>query len=190
MTVKRIAAMRVVARCALALSVLSISGLATAHAAAPSNRYTDTAHGFSFVYPASWAAGSSSGDKVTRSLAISSTEIAYSPDSRAVFGVSIRPIPSTLNQMKSAAKALLHDGTKSVGAITFGKARDRSGWPVVTAQAQVWANGVDAGTYSFTFVSTARRTIYIRAATMTKPTMASAVDMTELRAILQSLRYS
>ena len=190
MTVKRIAAMRVVVRCALALIMLSISGIATAHAAAASNRYTDAAHGFSFVYPASWTFSSSPSDKVLRSLGISSTEVGFSHDLRAVFGVSIRPVPSTMDQMRSAAIALFHAGTKAVGAITFGKAKDRTGWPVITAQAHVSANGVFAGTYTFSFVSTGQRTIYIRSIAQTMPAMASALDMTELRAIEQSLRYS
>jgi hypothetical protein len=189
-TVKRIAATRVVVRCALALIVLGISGIATAHAAPASNRYTDAAHGFSFVYPASWTFGSSPSDKVLRSLGISATTVGFSHDLRAVFGVSVRPIPSTMDQMKSAALALFHDGTKAVGTITFGTARDRAGWPVITAQAHVSANSMDAGSYAFSFVSTGQRTIYVRAITMTKPAMATALDMAELRAIEQSVRYS
>jgi hypothetical protein len=188
--VKRIAALRLVVRCALALSILSIAGIAPARVAAAGNRYTDTVHGFSFVYSSSWTESSIPTDKVMRSLGITVTAAAFSHDLRAEFGVSVRPAPSTMDQMKAAARELFHDGTTAVGAMTFGTATDRAGRPMITAQAHVSSNGVYAGSYTFSGVSLGQRTIYIRTITMTQPDKASARDMTELRAIEQSVHYS
>ena len=52
------------------------------------------------------------------------------------------------------------------------------------------SNGVYTGSYIFSGVRLGQRTIYIRTIAMTQPDKASAQDMTELRAIEQSVHYS